>query len=120
MKNLAPEIFRQRLLIEGYYSIAVGEKDIDLYLRKVVEHLSLRMYSDPVIYATTPGMGKAENSGFDAFVPLIDSGISVYIWSQAQFFSVVIYSCKGFDENAAIEFTRAFFRISGDLAHMSI
>ncbi len=31
MKNLAPDIFRQRLLIEGFYRIEVNEKVINDY-----------------------------------------------------------------------------------------
>ena len=49
-------------------------------------------------------MGKDENSGFDAFVPLIDSGISAYIWTQARFASILLYTCKGFDEDRAIAY----------------
>jgi len=33
MKNLAPEIFRQRLLIEGYYSVEVTRECIDTFLK---------------------------------------------------------------------------------------
>ena len=51
-------------------------------------------------------------SVFCAFVPLIDSGISVYIWSNAKFASIVIYTCKGFDEKAALQMTRKFFRMA--------
>jgi hypothetical protein len=36
-----------------------------------------------IIFSPLTGMGKTENAGFDAFVPLIDSGISAYIWSNA-------------------------------------
>jgi S-adenosylmethionine decarboxylase len=54
--------------------------------------------------------GKAENQGFDAFLPLIDSGISLYIWSSARFFSAILYTCRRFDEAAAIDFTRRYFR----------
>ena len=47
MRDLAPEIVRQRLLIEGRCTVAVDSA------------------------------GKAESAGFDAFIPLIDSGISL-------------------------------------------
>jgi S-adenosylmethionine decarboxylase len=68
------------------------------------------MYGEPIIFSPG-GIGKEENQGYDAFVPLIDSGISVYIWSNAKFFSAVIYTCKGFDEKIAVEVTKKFFKI---------
>ena len=120
MKDLAPEIFRQRLLIEGFYTIDVSAEIVGKFLRDLTEHLSLRIYSEPVVFAPSSGMGKEENSGFDAFVPLIDSGISAYIWSKAKFFSILIYTCKGFDEKLALEFTKNFFEVAGEVAHKTI
>lgn len=108
MKNLAPNIVRKRLLIEGFYTIAVDKQTIDSYFRQVTKELGLRMYGEPIIFSPG-GEGKEENQGFDAFVPLIDSGISVYVWSQAKFFSGILYTCKSFDEEKALLFTKAFF-----------
>ncbi|HEY9880867.1 MAG TPA: hypothetical protein V6D29_20575 [Leptolyngbyaceae cyanobacterium] len=109
MKNLAPEIFRQRLLIEGFYTIEVTAETVKNYLLGLAAHLDLRTYGDPIVFAPASGMGKEDNAGFDAFVPLIDSGISAYIWSSARFFSVVLYTCKGFEPDQALTFTQEFF-----------
>ncbi|MDS3862016.1 hypothetical protein RIF25_14535 [Thermosynechococcaceae cyanobacterium BACA0444] len=119
VKNLAPNVFRQRLLIEGFYTIEISEERLEKYLLSIAAHLNLRTYSKPIIFVPTSGMGKEENAGYDAFVPLIDSGISAYVWSNAQFFSIVIYTCKGFDEKAAIELTREYFAVSGEMVSSS-
>jgi S-adenosylmethionine decarboxylase len=119
MKNIASDIFRQRLLIEGFYTIEVTREAVDRYLRGVAEHLDLRIYGEPIIFSPATGMGKEENMGFDAFVPLIDSGISAYIWSSAKFFSIVLYTCKGFSEESAIRYTRNFFKVSKEVVHLS-
>ena len=119
MRNLAPEIFRQRLLVEGYYTIEVTRESLAQYLTAVASHLGLRAYGEPVIFSPG-GEGKAENQGFDAFLPLVDSGISAYVWTSRRFVSLLIYSCKGFDEAAAIEFTRRHFGIAGEIASASI
>jgi hypothetical protein len=111
MKNLVPEIFRQRLLIEGLYTIEVDEAVIHNYFKNLTEILNLKMYREPIIFS--PGsLGKQDNQGFDAFVPLIDSGISLYVWSNQKFLSVVIYTCKGFDETLAIDTTKSFFKLA--------
>lgn len=93
MKNLAPNIFRQRLLIEGFYTNDVNEAVLEKYLLNVAEHLGLRTYGKPIIFSPAFGIGRDENAGYDAFIPLIDSGISAYVWSNAQFFSIVLYLC---------------------------
>lgn len=110
IKNLAPHVFRQRLLIEGFYQIPVTAKTIEDYFTKVTTELGLKMYGKPIIFSPG-GQGKEENQGFDAFVPLIDSGISVYVWSSSKFFSSIIYTCKGFDSEVATTVTQEFFKL---------
>ena len=119
MKNIAPEITRQRLLIEGYYPIDVDEAVIKSFFQGIADELDLRTYGEPIIFSPDSGMGRGENMGYDAFVPLIDSGISLYIWSQARFFSAIIYTCKAFDDQKAVDFTRRFFQVTGELAYSS-
>jgi len=114
-RDLAPDIYRQRLLLEGYFARRLDEAVIREYLLSVAAHLDLRTYGEPVVFAPSSGMGKDENAGFDAFVPLIDSGISGYFWTGHGFLSVVFYTCKGFDEAAAIDFTRDYFSIAGEI-----
>jgi len=108
VRDLAPHVFRQRLLIEGYYTGDVTRERLTAYLLGVAAHLGLKAYGEPTIYSPA-GLGKAENQGFDAFLPLIDSGISAYVWSSAKFFSIVLYTCKGFDARAAGAYTGEFF-----------
>lgn len=110
MKKIAEDIFRQRLLIEGYFQISVDKQIITNYFTEICKSLSLKMYGDPIIFSPA-GMGKEENQGYDAFVPLIDSGISLYVWSNKKFVSLIIYTCKGFDSQKAVEFTKDFFKI---------
>ena len=111
MKDLAPQVFRQRLLMEGLYTIEVTRTAVSDYLNGLAARLGLRAYGEPTIHSPG-GIGSAHNQGFDAFLPLIDSGIAAYVWSSARLFSVVLYTCKGFDEAAAVAFTREFFAAS--------
>jgi hypothetical protein len=119
MKDLAPDIVRQRLLMEGYWTIAVDEAVVRDYLLGLAAHLGLRTYGDPIVFSPASGEGRPENAGYDAFVPLVDSGISGYFWSAAGFLSVVVYSCKAFDAAAALAFTRDYFAIEGEIAHQA-
>jgi S-adenosylmethionine decarboxylase len=118
VKDLAPQITRQRLLVEGFYTIDVDRDAVDRYLHGVAAHLGLRAYGEATIFSPG-GEGKAANQGFDAFLPLIDSGISLYVWSSARFFSAILYTCKRFDERSAVAFTREFFDAQGEVASMA-
>lgn len=108
MKNIAPEIMRQRLLIEGFYKGEIHKPEIEKYFQTITEKLQLRMYGEPIIFSPG-GEGKEENQGYDAFAPLIDSGISLYIWTSSKFFSLIIYTCKEFDAEKAKAVTQNFF-----------
>ena len=117
-RDLAPTIVRQRLLIEGYWSVEVDEAFIRQFLLDLPAHLGLRAYGEPVVYAPDSGMGREANSGWDAFVPLIDSGISGYFWAQPRFFSLVLYTCTRFDADAATDFVRDALGVSGEIARL--
>lgn len=109
MKNLAPDITRQRLLIEAKYTkTPITRHDVIDFLKHLPKALGLRIYSKPVVFSPG-GDGKDINQGFDGFVALIDSGISIYIWENAKFLSLVIYTCKGFSSDEAISFTKQYF-----------
>jgi S-adenosylmethionine decarboxylase len=108
MRDLAPEIVRQRLLIEGLYTAAIDRDAVERYLIELAGQLGLRAYGRPIIHAPG-GLGKEENQGFDAFIPLIDSGIALYVWTRRRFFAVVLFTCKPFAVEHAVSFTRAFF-----------
>ncbi len=114
--DIAPDIFRQRLLIEGFFTREIDELVIKDYLLGIAQHLGLRSYGVPVVFAPGAGIGKEANAGFDAFMPLIDSGIASYFWTGPRFVSVVLFTCMGFDDSRAIGYTRDFFDMEGELA----
>ena len=111
MRDLAPDIVRQRLLIEGLFARDISRADVERYLVGIAAHLSLRTYGNPIVHAPG-GAGKDENEGFDAFIPLIDSGISLYVWSKPKFFAAVLFTCKRFDVGRALDFTRTHFGVA--------
>ena len=112
MPRIAPEIFRKRLLIEGYFDRPDVDGDtIRAYFTAITGQLGLRTYGEPIVHHTS-GQGKAINEGYDAFVPLIDSGIYVCVWSGPRFASVILYTCAEFDDARAVEVTREFFAMT--------
>jgi S-adenosylmethionine decarboxylase len=111
LTTIAPEIFRKRLLIEGFFEREVDADVLVAYFKRITADLGLRTYGDPIVHETG-GKGKAENEGYDAFVPLIDSGIYIAVWSQRKFLSTIIYTCAEFDEARGVESVRDFFHLT--------
>ena len=111
LTTIAPEIFRKRLLVEGYFGRAIGEQDLRTYFAHITGELGLRTYGDPIIHRTS-GQGKAINEGFDGFVPLIDSGICIAAWLHPRFLSTIIYTCGEFEEDKAVEAVRDSFQLT--------
>ncbi len=109
MKDLAPNITRQRLLIEGFYKIDVGEEAIKKYYKTLTKALGLRTYGPPIIHNPS-GQGKEINQGYDCFVPLIDSGIYVGAWTNDKFFSPVTTAVYG-DKTAIFIWSEPYFVI---------
>jgi S-adenosylmethionine decarboxylase len=108
MRDLAPQIVRQRLLIEAIFTVDVDEAFVDRFLHGLAEHLDLRTYGQATIVAPG-GAGRDENQGFDAFLPLIDSGISLYVWTASRFLACVLFTCKSFDAERAVTFLNKSF-----------
>lgn len=104
--------------MEGYYAVELDAGGVGGFLSGLAAHLGLRTYGQPVVYSPG-GAGREVNQGYDAFVPLVDSGIAGYFWSQTRFCSLVIYSCKHFKVWWALEFTRRTLEVGDELVHQS-
>ena len=110
LTTIAPEVFRKRLLVEGYFGVEMTVEKLEGYFAHITSGLGLRTYGPPIIHETS-GAGKSVNEGFDGFVPLIDSGIYIGVWVNPKFLSTVIYTCGEFDEKKAVELVREFFQM---------
>jgi len=111
LTNIAPEIFRKRLLVEGYFKVEVTEDSLRRYFSRITSELGLRTYGEPIIHMTS-GEGKDINEGFDGFVPLVDSGIYIGVWVNPKFLSTIIYTCGEFDAEMAVSLVAEIFELS--------
>ncbi len=110
LTTIAPDIFRKRVIIEGYFRRQIDEDTLRSYFAEVTRELGLRTYAEPIIHRTG-GEGREVNEGYDGFVPLIDSGIYIAVWVNPRFLSTIIYTCGPFDEAKAVDFLRDFFEL---------
>lgn len=102
--DLAPDIFRQRLVIEGTSSWPIVEDQVRRYLTQLTGVCGMRLLKGPVTH-------RSEKFGWAGWVHWETSGAHFYAWeSPVLFFSVDIYTCKEFDPERAYGFTQEFFR----------
>lgn len=111
LTNIAPDIFRKRLLIEGCFNVTVTEDSLKKYFSHITTELGFRAYGEPIIHKTS-GRGREVNQGFDAFVPLIDSGIYIGVWVNPKFLSTIIYTCGDFNAEKAVRLVKNYFQLT--------
>ena len=103
MRDLAPEIYRQRLVVEGYPTQAITDQQIKGYLSRLSTEIDMHKLIDPVTHLS-------DQFGWAGWIHWETSGAHFYAWEQPRlFFSVDIYTCKAFDPQAATDFTKSFF-----------
>ena len=103
MKDLAPTIYRQRLVIEGKPKDSLDSLIIEDYLSQLSGVLKMKTLLSPVTHLS-------DKFGWAGWIHWESSGAHFYAWDKpVLFFSVDIYTCKKFDNQQAVEFTRDFF-----------
>lgn len=101
--DLSPNIYRQRLVIEGYPRAPISDTQIKTYLSQPSVVLDMKELLEPVTH-------RSDLYGWAGWIHWETSGSHFYAWEQPQlFFSVDIYTCKAFDPVKAADFTRSFF-----------
>jgi S-adenosylmethionine/arginine decarboxylase-like enzyme len=103
MKDLAPTIYRQRLIIEGYPKKAITDQEIKAYLSQLSHVIDMKDLIEPVTH-------RSDMYGWAGWIHWETSGAHFYAWERPLlFFSVDIYTCKSFDPQVAVAFTKQYF-----------
>ena len=104
--NLALEIYRQRLVIEGYCQEKVTSEKICHYLNSLGKELGMKVLLEPMT-------NKSSKYGWAGWVHWESSGTHVYAWDEPKpFVTCDIYPCKKFDVQKAVDFTKEFFEMT--------
>jgi S-adenosylmethionine/arginine decarboxylase-like enzyme len=103
MPDLAPTIFRQRLVIEGTCDTPISDSAIRDFLVGLSDVCGMQILLDPVTH-------RSDRFGWAGWVHWEGSGAHVYAWDRpVLFFSVDVYTCKTFDMEKAVQYTSRFF-----------
>ena len=104
MKDLAPDIIRQRMIVEGTLKDPFDPLEMVGYCREITDVLKMTQVSAPFC-------SHDSRYGWCAYMHWKESGIHIYSWNTRKppFFSIDIYTCKVFNEQDVVEFTKNFF-----------
>jgi S-adenosylmethionine decarboxylase len=103
-KDLAPEIVRQRMVLEGILNNSFTPEQMIRYCKEISKALNMT----PVCEPTTDF---AQEYGWCCFMHWKESGMHIYSWDnrEPKFFSIDIYTCKKFAPISVVAFTDEFF-----------
>ena len=114
--NIAPDIFRKRLVIEGRYGAKISNLDfLYNFLVDFTEQIKdpkdrIRGIRGPFVFEYDFKKKIHENSSYDGFIVWNENEVSTYIWSNTNFFTVDLYTCSEFDTNKIIDFVVKKFK----------
>ena len=102
-KNLAPDLVRQRIIIERTTKKIVEPEQIKEYLDELAKICDMEKLSGPYAYT-------AQNMGYGGWIHWKSSGAAFYSYpTSPPLFTVDCYTCKPFSCEKAAKFTRKFF-----------
>jgi len=102
-KNLAPNLIRQRVIIEGTTEKIVEPEQIKEYLDKLAKVTGMVKLSGPYAYS-------AHDMGYGGWIHWKTSGAAFYSYpTDPALFTVDCYTCKPFSATEAARFTEEFF-----------
>lgn len=85
MKNFAPDIPRQRLVIEGIYSEKMSPKFLKKCMNELSTKLGMKIIYGPIVknlaYKINPNHG-----GYESVLIWAESGASICTWNRNNFF----------------------------------
>jgi S-adenosylmethionine decarboxylase len=110
-EDLAPDICRQRMIVEGTIHNAFAPEEMSRYCQEITSVLGMTAVTAPVCNYDS-------NYGWCAYMHWKESGMHIYGWDDRKppFFSIDIYTCKEFNPLDVVGYTEEFF--GGDLIRL--
>jgi S-adenosylmethionine decarboxylase len=103
VRDLAPEICRQRLVVEGLNTEPISAEAITGYLTALSTTIDMVTLIEPVTH-------RSPQYGWAGWIHWETSGAHFYAWDVPRlFFSVDVYACKPFSVDAVLDLTRRWF-----------
>jgi S-adenosylmethionine decarboxylase len=118
LRNLKPEIYRERIVIEGFYNLSsLDEEWVERFLRGLSEAMGMKVIAGPLVFS--PNRFSELHHGVGGYVAWVASGVTFYSWDTAKFFTLDVYSCKPLDVNQLLTYVKSMV-LSDDIVWCKI
>lgn len=102
-RNLAPDLVRQRVIIEATTTEIIKPDQMEKYLVDLAAVAAMEVVSGPYAYS-------AHEGGFGGWIHWKTSGAHIYSYhTNPPLLTVDMYTCRPFEPQKAVDFTREFF-----------
>lgn len=109
-KNIAPKLYRQRVILEAITNHLITPKEFKDYLVKLSKVVGMRPLAKPFAYP-------AEDMGYGGWIHWVTSGTHIYSYPKevtgvnSPILTVDAYTCKPFNAKKMIDFTIEYFKL---------
>lgn len=106
------QVFGYHLVMDCYGCdhMAVGSLDVCYkYLDDMTSLLKMHKQTQPLVFQTDP-VKYPDKAGISAWVPVVESGISLHTLTPTDFVSIDVYSCKKYSIEKVKAFTQKVFK----------
>jgi len=110
LRNLKPEIFRKRVVVEGFYEVEIDEEFIESFLIELSRNLGMEIIVGPIVFS--PDRYSKLHHGVGGYMAWVGSGVSIYTWREHRFFTLDVYSCIDFDVARLVSYVSSKLRCS--------
>ena len=103
-RDLAADITRQRMIVEGTLHNVFLPEDMTRYCSEITKVLDMTAVTAPIC-------NHDPMYGWCAYMHWKESGMHIYAWDKRTppFFSIDIYTCKYFEPADVVDYTKEFF-----------
>lgn len=109
-RNLAPNLVRQRIVIECTTEEPTGAEKLTKYLIELADVVGMTPLARPFVYPAHCSVPEA--SGLGSWQHWATSGVQAYIYTNMKpaLVTVDAYTCKRFSVNKAVDFTHNYWK----------
>lgn len=104
-------VFGYELLMDCYYckpNVCGNLNHCYSYLNNLVDFIGMKRQEPPSIFRTDR-KSFPDKAGLSGWAPLAESSIVIHTLSKHNFITIDVYSCKEFDKDKVIKFTKRYF-----------
>jgi S-adenosylmethionine decarboxylase len=108
MRDLCPEVPRQRLIIEAKYTKNFEQGYLVQFAQEFSRFIGMRIVYGPMCRREGEEISPL-HTGTEMFTIWAESSMVLYTWEKFDFITMDIYTCKEFNIERAVGFVKNYF-----------